>query len=68
MGSKKLSIEVGRLAKQADGAAFLQIRRHGSARHGNDVGLAERGNRLLPLMVDYEEAFIRSWKDTWWFP
>jgi len=55
VGGKKLSIEVGRLAKQADGAAFC--------RYGDTVVLVtatmsdspREGIDFFPLMVDYEE-------------
>jgi len=61
-GGKEISIETGKLAKQADGAVVLQM--------GNTVLLAtvvaapeaKEGVDFLPLTVDYKEKFAAAGK------
>ncbi len=60
LGGKPFSIEMGRIAKQADGAAFVRL--------GDTVVLVaacgsnheREGIDFLPLTVDYREAFYAS--------
>ena len=59
-GGKEISIETGKLAKQADGSVVLQM--------GNTVMLAtvvaapeaKDGVDFLPLTVDYKEKFAAA--------
>jgi polyribonucleotide nucleotidyltransferase len=61
-GGKEISIETGKLAKQADGSVVLQM--------GNTVMLAtvvaapeaKDGVDFLPLTVDYKEKFAAAGK------
>src|SRR5262247_1296024 len=62
VGERELSIEIGKLAKQADGAAYV--------RYGDTVVLvtacsakqAREGLDFFPLTVDYRENFYAAGK------
>lgn len=59
-GGKEISVETGKLAKQADGSVVLQM--------GNTVMLAtvvsapeaKEGMNFFPLTVDYREKFAAA--------
>ena len=65
LAGRKLTVEVGRVAAQANGAAFMH--------YGDTVVLStatasakpREGIDFFPLSVEYEEKFYSGWSDRW---
>ena len=62
VGGKKLSVEVGRLAKQADGAAFCKYGDTTVLVTATMSNTPREGIDFFPLMVDYEERLYAAGK------